>query len=384
MPNNTNMEALRPEFWFGSADGLDRGSYGLPQTISSEYSSAIANKGDTVHVPVTPDFGEADKWDPNSDATVQSIAAETVPVQLKYIRSKRIELTSAELSMSSLDLVQTYGVPMAESLLRSAAGIVYRKLISTPNWIDASGTMTKAMITSARTALTKLKVPSTNRVLMAAPDDYGTMLDLSEFSDVQKSADPQAISKGILMSKLGFDIGESHAIDNYTPSDITGAVNNAAGYTAGTKVIEVDAFADSANPVRQGDIVTFAGHATKYRVVGTSNDTAFAEDTAVAATTQITLDKGLTTGVADDVVITVTPGRSMLAYVPSAAAFAARAFAPQPGGFQSQTGMIAGLPVRITIGQNPSNLKTFVQYDTIMGCSVVNSNRIVALHRAAA
>lgn len=383
MPN-TNMEALRPEFWFGSADGLDRGSYGLPLTISNEYSDAIANAGDTVNVPVTPDLGEADKWDPNSDATVKSIAAQTVPVQLKYIRSKRIELTSAELSMSSLDLIETYGVPMAEALLRSAAGIVYSKLLSTPNWIDASGTMTKSMITQARTALTKLKVPSTNRVLMAAPDDYGTMLDFSEFSEVQKSADPQAISKGILMSKLGFDIGESHAIEDYTPSDVTGAVNNAAGYSIGDKVIKVDAFADATTPVRAGDIVTFTGHATKYRVVGTSNDAAFANDTTPAATTEITLEKGLTTAVADDVVVTVTPGRSMLAYVPSAAAFAARAFAPQPGGYQSQTGKIAGLPVRITIGQNPGNLKTFVQYDTILGCSIVNSNRIVALHRAAA
>ena len=84
--------------------------------------------------------------------------------------------------------------------------------------------------------------------------------------------------------------------------------------------------------------------------------------------------------VADKAVITFTPTQSLLAFVPGALAFAARAYAavPKPGA-QVSVIDVQGLPVRITTWVDSSTLNLNVAYDILYGMTMVNAKRCVRI-----
>lgn len=57
-------------------------------------------------------------------------------------------------------------------------------------------------------------------------------------------------------------------------SDLTGAVNNASGYAAGSRSIAVDGFSDDVNPISSGAVFTIAtdSTATEYTVISSKYD----------------------------------------------------------------------------------------------------------------
>ena len=65
--SNTNMSYLYPEFWAAGFDALDVGQYNLQNFVSRGVESKLANAGDTVNVPIAPDFGIASDWTPGSN-----------------------------------------------------------------------------------------------------------------------------------------------------------------------------------------------------------------------------------------------------------------------------------------------------------------------------
>ena len=378
--SNTNMDRLYPEFWLQTFDKLDQGDFGLHRTLSNNMSPALASYGQSVTVGLQPDLGDANELKPNVAQTATDFDQEAATLTLDRSFYKRIQLTDEDLSMmGDGELIQKYGVALAKSIYKAVGREVHRELRKTKNFIDAASSFTKDTVISAGTALDKNEVDSMGRILMANPDDYGSMLGFSEFSDWSKSNDPRVIQMGVLGEKYGFGIGKSHAIERVTPADLTGAVNLLAGYAAGVSTIAVDAFADSANPIRPGAVIKFANHATKYVVASTNNS--FARGYTPAATTSITLATPLTNAVVDDEVITVTADRSAFAYVPAAAAFAARALKPKRTTMQSAIGDLNGIPIRITIGEDTGTLNTFLQYDVLFGVKLVNQNRIVRILR---
>lgn len=85
--------------------------------------------------------------------------------------------------------------------------------------------------------------------------------------------------------------------------DITGAVNLLAGYGAGVRTMAVDGFADSVNPISQGDKFTIASDstATVYTVIGSQFNN---------GTIEITFHPGLAEAVANDDVITFTSSQA--------------------------------------------------------------------------
>lgn len=81
--------------------------------------------------------------------------------------------------------------------------------------------------------------------------------------------------------------------------DLTGGVNFAAGYVAGSKSIIVDGFNDTVQPIAKGDTFTIAtdSTATVYTVVSTAYD---------RGTIEISFFPGLAESIADDDAITIT------------------------------------------------------------------------------
>src|SRR6056297_1071727 len=373
---NTNMDLLYPEFWAASFDELDIGEYGFQNLVSRDVEPLVANFGTKVNVPIQPDM-DAETWTPGSTITADDIAQTEVEVSLDKSYKKTINLNGTEMTKSAYDLVQTYGVPMAKSIMKSVNEVIYQELLSSTNFLDATAGIDEDDIIDAGATLTAADVSMMNRVIVASPDVMAALQKQDAFQYVNYSGQSDVMNDGRLMRRMGFDFYVNNAIAKYTPADVAGAINNAGtAYAAGDTTVVVDAFDDDANPIRVGDIVTFADE------VGTPKHVITATETTTSDTTSITFSPALSSSAPadNDDVVTITPSQSAIAMVPSGLAFAARAYAQLPSntGVSQSIVNYNGLPIRISVWHD-AKLGVNVQYDILFGASLVKSERVVRL-----
>ncbi|EMO43794.1 P22 phage major capsid protein family protein [Leptospira santarosai] len=366
---NTGQDLLYPEFWFDGWDVLDTGILNFQNQVSRSIENKLAEMGDTVTIPITPDMGDAVDYNPKDDINATNVNQQVKKVTLTESKRQTITLDSAELSLSSYDLIEKYAAPMALSLYRTVNKFIYGLSLKSKHIVDGRSGVDKNTMIALRTLLSNNKVTG-EKSLVCAPDDYGSLLSIPEFFKANESGDTSALRDGKITRALGFNVSENHAIETYTPQDLAGAVNKSGGYASGSSEIEVDAFADSLTPIRPGDVFTVAGETGSpiHTVIGTVKTSGI--------TTKLIFDAPLRSAIADDAVITFISSRSMVAFVPSALAFGARAYRalPEGTGVRSVVAMLAGLPVRVSVWTH--DLKVKVQYDILYGGDVINSNRI--------
>ncbi|MBM9502868.1 coat protein [Leptospira sp. 201903071] len=374
--SNTGQDVLYPEFWFDGWDQLDSGVLNFQNQVSRSIEQKLAEVGDKVTVPITPNFGDADDYDPNEDPDATDVHQEAKKVELTESKKKTIILTSTELSLSPYDLIEKYAAPMALSLYTTVNKFIYNLSLKSKNIIDGRSGIDKNTMVKLRTLLSNNKVTG-EKQLVCAPDDYGSLLSIPEFFKANESGDTSALRDGKITRALGFNVSENHAIETYTPTDLAGAVNHSSGYAAGDSEMVVDAFNDTFAPIRPGDVFTVAGE------TGSPFHTVLRTEKTLGVTTKITFDGPLKSSVADDAVITFIASRSMVAFAPSAIAFGARAYKamPEGTGVRSVVAMLAGLPVRVSVWSD--GLRVKVQNDILYGGEVINANRIGRILAAA-
>lgn len=372
--SNSNMSYLYPEFWAAGFDALDVGQYNLQNFVSRGVESKLANAGDTVNVPISPDFGIASDWTPGSAITPSSVTQTQAQVILN--KSKQIVkgFTDAELSMSAYDLVQNYATSMAKSIMQAVNKDLYLELLKTPYFVDATAAgISEDSIADAGTKLSENEVGLIDRRLVGSPGMIGALRKIDVFRDVDSNGTNSIIRDGRITRQYGFDIYENNIISKYTPADVGGAVNNADGYAAGATSVACDGFNDDANPIRVGDMFWFgAGDTNWHTVTGTTQNS--------GDTVAISFTPALSDAILDNATITVVPTQSVLAFTPGALAFAARAYAtaPKPGAMSSIVN-VQGLPVRITSWTDSSTLNLNVAYDILYGMTMVNPKRVVRI-----
>lgn len=369
--SNTNMSYLYPEFWAAGFDALDVGQYNLQNFVSRGVESKLANAGDTVNVPIAPDFGIASDWTPGSNIVPSAVTQTQAKVILN--KSKQIVkgFTDAELSMSAYDLVQNYATSMAKSIMQAVNKDLYLELLKTPYFVDATAGISEDFIADAGTKLSENEVGLIDRRLVGSPGMIGALRKIDVFRDVDTNGTNSIIRDGRITRQYGFDIYENNIISKYTPADVVGAVNNATGYSAGATSVACDGFNDDATPVRVGDMFKFGAGDTNWHTVTSTTQSS-------GDTVEISFTPALSAAVADDATITVTPTQSLLAFTPGALAFAARAYAtaPKPGAMSSVVN-VQGLPIRITTWTDSATLNLNVAYDILYGMTMVNPKRIV-------
>lgn len=369
---NTNMAYLYPEFWAAAFDQLDVGQYGLQNMVSRNVENQIASAGTAVNVPIMPDFGEASDWTPGGTITPSAITQTEAVVTLNQSKQIVKAFNDTELSLSPYNLVQNYGVPMAKSILEAVNSYLYKIMLASPYFIDATGGINEDSVADAATMLSEHEVGIQNRRLVGSPGMIGALRKIDVFRDMDTNGTDQIIRDGRITRQYGFDIYENNKLAKYTPADLVGAVNNVAGYAAGTTTVAVDGFDDDAGLIRAGDMFKFGAGDTQWHTVISTTLTG-------GDTTGITFYPALSATVADDATVTVTPTQSLLAFVPGAVAFAARPYAAaaKPG-VNSTIVDVMGLPVRISTWAD-SDLNLRVAYDILYGATLINGKRCVRI-----
>lgn len=374
MGDNSNIDYTYPEFWFPSFDPILMGQYNFQNLVSRNTQALLAKFGDTVNVMLTPDLDTADDWTPGNAITATDVEQEKVSLTLDKSKRKTITLNATEQTMSQYELMTTYGVPLAKTILKAVNTDIYKELMRTQYLVDAmSGGVDEDKIVDARTLMSKNEASNDFRKLVASPDDVGAMLKLDTFQHVNTSGETDAQKEALIKRKFGFDIYENNIIADYTPADLTGAVNYGAGYSDGDQTIVVNGFDDDANPIREGDLFTIAGETTPDYTYHTVSSTT----TTTSDTTGITLADSIgLSGVSNSDVITMTPSRSICCFTPDAVAFAARAYKelPMGAGVKHAIYNFFGLPIRISIWHD-GKLGINVQYDILYGVELVRQER---------
>lgn len=366
---NTNMDLLYPEFWAASFDNLDMGEYQFQNLVSRNVEPQIANFGTKVNVPIQPDM-DAEDWTPGSTITADDIAQTEVEVSLDKSKKTTINLNGTELTKSAYDLIETYGVPMAKSILVAVNQEIYKELLSSTNFLDATGGIDEDDIVDAGSTLSAADVSMMNRVLVASPGIMGALMKKDAFQYVDTTGTDDVMRNGRIMRRMGFDFYVNNAISKYTPADLVGAIDG--DVADGVSTFDVTGFDDDANPIRVGDIFTVAGDTTKYTVTGTTQTS--------SDTTTLVFSPALAADPASGAAVTFVATQSAIAMVPSGLAFAARAYAALPAnvGVSQSIVNVQGLPVRISVWHD-AKLGVNVQYDVLFGNSLVKSSRVVRL-----
>jgi len=349
----------------------------LPKMVSNRNELTTGKFHERVTVPLTADLGDAEEYDPNTPLTPTAIAQEAAQVSLNRSYGKAITLNREELSKSAVDLVKTYMPALMKSLLKRMSLDVYLAGLESQYVVDARTTFDHTKIAAAYGVLDLNEVSEDQRILVAGPEAYKDMLTFDAFARADFAGNPEALRTAQLPQRYGFFISKDHAIRKYTPADVTGAINNGAGYTGADFTIAVDAFDDDANPVRVGDLFTVAAESGGpiHSVVSTTKTT---NDTT--GITFRTIDGNTNGSKADNAVLTVAPTSSLLAIHPSAIAFASRPYANLPPGIGANQ-QIMTLPngVNATLSIWQEGLVAKVQLDALWGVTMVHRHRCVRI-----
>ena len=366
--SNTNVDLLYPEFWAASFDSLDMGEYQLQNLFSRQYESKMANYGTSVDVPIQPDFGDATAWVPGGTITASNTTQVIQQIKLdKSFRQTRT-LNGTEMTKSKYDLIESWGIPAAKSIITTVNKEIYKEALSSPYWVDATANITEDLVVEAGTKLSENEA-GLDRKFVASPGVMGALMKVDAFQHVDTTGSSDVMSQGIINRRMGFDFYRNNAIAKYTPADLVGAIDG--DVDAGVSSFDVTGFDDDARPIRVGDIFTVAGNAQKYTVTATTVDTG-------GDTKSITFFPALVADPASSAVITFVGTQSALAFTPSAMAIAARPYAtlPDGSGVMSMVTDVMGMPVRISVWHD-GNLGLKFQYDVLFGVKMINSKRMV-------
>jgi len=435
-------EVFIPELWANEALAILEEEMVAAQLCYRNYETSLASFGDTVNIQLPAEL-EANRKSRTGNVVVQTPTASNIDVKLDQHVECTFSLYDADISKSFIDLVNLYLRPALVANARHIDRIVlgqYPQFLT--NQIGSMGNIASTNVVSRILGANKFmsinKAPMQNRNLLWTPTSESAVLSNELFISAEKVGDDgTALREASLGRKLNF----SHWMSQNVPSvagavdEVTGAVDNAGGYLAGTTTIDVDglsgAIANNTFLKIAGAgvhrVVSTAGGATPSSITLNSGLNAAVADNAVitisdpgavdeaagyaagydgpitfdgltnkpvvgqmvsfgtsptsalysvikATSTTILLDRPLVSSIADDDLLHVGPnGEYNIAMVPGAVALVVRPLVQPPSGVQSAVLSFNGLSVRVSISWDSSSLSHKVTVDMLCGVKTVRS-----------
>lgn len=300
-----DVDSLIPEWWANESLAILEENMVASALIHRDFQEQVAKFGDTVHTRKPGQF--TGKRKTNADTvTVQDATATDVPVILNQWVHTSFLIKDGEESMAMKELTDFFIAPamlaQAQFCDKVVLGQVYKYLANNGGHLkNISSTNAKDYILDTREVQNVKKAYMTGRRLIVSPNSETEMLKNDGFTSAERVGDDgTALREASLGRKLGYDIfmcqNMSSVEDGNTKVD--GAINNAAGYPAGTTVVTVDGFTGA---VVTGSWLKIVGDDIPQRITAHSE--------TLGNTTSITIAPGLRYAVADNAVVRVyTPG----------------------------------------------------------------------------
>lgn len=300
-----SVDAFIPELWSRESLAILEENMTASGQVFRDFKTDVAAFGETVHTR-KPGELEAVRKVNGDTVTVQDVSATDVEVKLNQHVHTSFLIKDGEESKSFMELVSIYLRPAMLAQARFLDQIVlgqYPQFIN--NCKGNLGSMTSSnardYILDVREKMNTNKAYSSGRNMIVGPVTETTLLKMDLFTNADKVGDDgTALREASLGRKLGFDFFMCQNMASISTGNtvVTGAVNNASGYSIGATAITVDGLSAA---ISNGTYVTIAGDDTPQRVAST---------TGGSTPTVITLaSPGLRKAVVDNAVVKIyTPG----------------------------------------------------------------------------
>ena len=317
------LDVYNPVFYAQEALIWLQNTLGIAQTVHRGFEAERSRGlGDTISIrrPQTFTVG-------NAPDTAVGLDTESVDITLDQWKEVKFALTDKELAYTGDRIITEHIGPAAYALADTIDAALWNLYDEIPNRRVWGNSAAAVELAAVRKKLFDQKVPMNmgNLYFGMGSTQESELLEDAIFTQHQGAGElgVQTGISGRVGTKFGMELYAAQNCPSHTgggTGDAAGAVNNGAGYAAGSTSIALDAL--GTGTLKKGDTITFAGHSTEYVL------TADATITTNAAT--VTISPALTAAVIDDEVVAIddgSPSEVGLAYHRNAFALA---MAPLP------------------------------------------------------
>jgi len=347
----------------------------MPRLVTTDFAGDAARKGSTIDIPVPKTQTAADV----TAAPVHSSAAGVTPglVQVQLNQWKHTDFYLTDKEMVEVDR-NAHFVPMQTSeaarvLANTMDAHVHAQYKGIYGYVGTAGVIpfsTVATATNTRKVLNEQLAPVSIRNVVLDPTGEAQALQLSAYSDVEKTGDRAVKIEGEIGRKFGMDHFMSQNVGTHTAGTVA-SMTVGSTTAAGASALQVKvASAGLAGTLVPGDIFTIAGDAQTYVVKNA------ATVTVSAANTALTIDPALKQiASATKVVIKKATHVVNLGFHPNAFAFATRPLLQQASEsglgsmFAAATDPVTGLSLRLEISRQYKQLKW--DFDVLYGAKLI-------------
>lgn len=301
-------DAYIPELWAEESIAILEENMVIGNLVHRDFEDIIASYGDTVNTRKPGEF-VAKRKTTADDVVVQTPTAVSIPVVLNQHWHTSFIIKDGDQSKSFKDLVVEYLQPamlsIARSIDQSVSAQVFQFLPNASGGLNQlAGTNADAYLLGVRQVMNQNKAYVTNRNLVLTTVSETALLADPKFTDANRVGDDgTALREASLGRKYGYDIFMAQNTPyslNTATDQVTGAVNNAAGYNIGAKTFTVDGLSAA---ITAGTWISIGadgsglgGDFTPLQVVSTVGS---------GTPTSITTSQGLKAAVKDNAVVTV-------------------------------------------------------------------------------
>lgn len=357
-----DFSVLNPVLWAQEAVATLIPNMVVANLIRRDWDSQAALFGDVVNAYVPGTFALKFKGATCENLVSQDASGSRLQVALDQWPYISFVICDGEEDRNTMDMVDTL-IPNA--VLAFARGVdaivssqVYQFMTNCGGHLgQVDSTNIKTYILETREAMNRANAPNDNRKMVLTPGTDTEALKLDTIVTAQNTGDGgTALAKAMIGQKYGFDflMAQTQPEVTGTQTKITAAINNAAGYAAGSTSLVMDTVAGGTPAAGQWCVI--AGDDIPQQI------------SASNGTTTLTITPGLKRAVADNAVITIIKPLA----VNNADGYAGTTASPRVVGHRKAIAIdgVANSPPQV--GQGVTFGTTTAVY-TIIGVTVINA-----------
>jgi len=267
----------------------------MPRLTNTDYQGDAARQGNTIDVPIP--VAQVVSTVAASSTPKQAISKQPKLVQVPLDQWKMTDFFLTDKEMAEIERNRHF-VPMqtaeaARAIANSIDTFIHGKYTGVYGYTGVAGVIpfsTVATATGARRVLNTQLAPMNDRRIVMDPIAEDQALQLSAYSDMEKTGEQSVKIEGVVGRKFGLDHYMSQNVQTHTAGTIAGTASADVASTTAAGVSTIGMIADTPATVVVGDVFTIAGDTQTYVVktaatIGSSNTAiAFQPELATGAT----------------------------------------------------------------------------------------------------
>lgn len=207
--SKTTADAWIPEIWAQEVLNRLRANIVLARIVRRDYSSQVAQRGDTVNIPVPITLSAFDV----GDTGTQNVTLTTKQVVLNKFKHVPIKVDDLALAQTAPNLMEDLTNAAAQALTAAIEADLFALYTAASANVGTAGTdITAATVRAAKKTLDDNKAPQTDRYLVVSPKDHISLMGDSSLAPFFAQANPEAIRQGTLPNLYGFQVAMSQMV----------------------------------------------------------------------------------------------------------------------------------------------------------------------------